>query len=140
MRNTERYREQHTEIMRLAGDLSKRLIPANLAVDGSEARAILADLSGKLFVHLAAEDNVLYPKLLKSPDPAARALAQRFAADMQPISKAFKAYAVRWGNARTIQADAQAFIKETREMLGAYGERVRREHAELYSLADSLPS
>ena len=62
-------------------------------------------------MHLAAEDNVLYPQMLKSTDAKARALAQRFVTEMHPISDAFK----------------------------VLGERVRREHEELYSLADSWP-
>jgi hypothetical protein len=91
-------------------------------------------------VHLAAEDNVLYPQLRKSADPKVRALAQRFVDEMQPISGAFKAYAVRWGSASTIQADAESFIRETKEILAALNARIRREHAELYSVADALAS
>ena len=137
---TERYRAQHAEILRLAGDLSKRLAADGLSADGSPARSILAELSGKLLVHLAAEDNVLYPQLRKSADPMVRALAQRFVDEMQPISGAFKAYAVRWGSARTIQSDAETFIRETKEILTALNARIRREHAELYSVADALAS
>lgn len=138
MSYTERYRAQHAEIMRLATELGRHLTPDALQRDASAPRAVLAELSGKLLVHLAAEDNVLYPRMLKSSDAKARALAQRFIDEMQPISKAFKDYAVRWGSARAIQSGAEAFIHETREILAALGERVRREHAELYALADKL--
>ncbi|HEX3845217.1 MAG TPA: hypothetical protein VHV80_12705 [Steroidobacteraceae bacterium] len=46
--------------------------------------------------------------------------------------------AVRWGNAKNIQADVEALIRETQEITTVLGERMRREHAQLYALADSL--
>ncbi|HEV2270463.1 MAG TPA: hemerythrin domain-containing protein [Steroidobacteraceae bacterium] len=138
MSNTERYRAQHAEIMRLATDLKRHLSPAALAADPGPARHILSELSGKLLMHLAAEDNVLYPQMLKSTDAKARALAQRFVAEMQPITDAFKQYAVRWANAKSIQAGAESFVRETNRIMTVLNERIRREHTELYSLADSL--
>jgi hypothetical protein len=125
--------------MRLASDLNRHLSPAALTTDPAPARHVLAELSGKLLMHLAAEDNVLYPRMLKSTEAKTRALAQRFVTEMHPISDAFKKYAVRWGTAKNIQADAESFVRETQEIIKVLGERVRREHDELYSLADSLP-
>ncbi|HEX3845612.1 MAG TPA: hemerythrin domain-containing protein [Steroidobacteraceae bacterium] len=120
--------------MRLATDLEQHLSPATLAADPAPARHILSELSGKLLMHLAAEDNVLYPKLLKSTDANARALAQRFVTEMHPITDAFKQYAGRRGNAKTIQGDPD----RTKEITNVLGERIRREHAELYRLADTM--
>lgn len=138
MNNTERYRAQHAEILRLATDLKRHLSPAALTADPIPVRHILYELSGKLLTHLAAEDNVLYPQMLKSADARVRTLAQRFVTEMHPISEAFKKYAVRWGNAKNIQADADSFVRETQEITTVLGERIRREQAELYLLADSV--
>lgn len=137
MSKTERYRTQHGEIMRLAGDLERELVSKTLAADAGKAREVLSQLTGKLLVHLAAEDNLLYPQLLKSSESATRSVAERFSAEMKPISESFKSYASRWASARTIQTDAEGFVKETRAICKALGERIRREHAELYPLADS---
>jgi len=136
--NTERYRAQHAEILRLASDLKRHLSPATLAADAGPARHILSELSGKLLMHLAAEDNVFYPQMLRSADTKTRALTRRFVAEMHPIADAFKQYAARWGNARTIQDNAESFVRETQRIIQVLGERIRREHVELYSLADSL--
>lgn len=138
MSNTERYRVQHAEIARLAGDLKRHLNPVELGGGADKARAVLAELGGKLFVHLAAEDKVLYPQLLKSADTKMQELARRFLAEMQPISAAFKSFSVRWGNTRAIQSNVEAFIAESRQILAALEQRIRREHEELYSLADKL--
>lgn len=137
MSHTERYRAQHAEIMRLATDLGRLMSVATLSHDAAGARATLSELSGKLLVHLAAEDNLLYPKLLQSPATATQTVARRFLSEMGPISKSFKEYAVRWGSARAIQADTQSFVTETKAVLDALSERIRREHAELYPLADA---
>jgi hypothetical protein len=136
--NTERYRAQHAEILQLATDLKRHLSPATLAADAGPARHILSELSGKVLMHLAAEDNVFYPQMLKSADAKTRALTRRFAAEMHPISDAFKRHAVRWGSARAIQANAEAFVRETQRIIQVLIERIRREHVELYSLADRL--
>ena len=138
MSNTERYRAQHAEILQLATDLKRHLYPATLAADAGPTRRILSELSGKLLTHLAAEDNVFYPQMLKSADAKTRALARRFVAEMHPISDAVKRHAVRWGSARTIQGNAEAFVRETQRIIQVLAERIRREHVELYSLADRL--
>jgi hypothetical protein len=136
--NTERYRAQHAEILRLATDLKRHLFPATLAADAGPARHILSELSDQVFLHVATEDDVFCPRMLRSEDAQTRALARRFVAEMHTITDAFKRYAGRWGNARTIQSNAEAFVRETQRIIQVLAERIRREHVELYSLADSL--
>lgn len=136
MSHTERYRGQHAEIMQPAAQLGRQLAPAALAADATPARKALSELSGKLIVHNAAEDKLLYPRLLQSTDTATRTVAQRFLAEMGPISQTFKDYAVRWGTAQAIQSDAQKFVSETQAILKSLVERIRHENAELYPLAD----
>lgn len=138
MSNTERYRRQHAEITRLAGELKRQLNPEALSDGATGVHSVLSELSGKLFVHLAAEDKVFYPQLLESTDPRMQALAERYIEEMRPISQAYKNYAVRWGSARAIESNAETFIRETREILAALDQRIRREHDELYALADQL--
>jgi hypothetical protein len=136
--NTESYRAQHAEILRLATDLKRHLSAVSLAADPDPARHILCELSGKLLTHLAAEDDAFYPQMLRAEDAKTRALTRRFVADMHSISDAFRRYAARWGSARAIQANAEAFVRETQRIIQVLAERIRREHVELYSLADSL--
>lgn len=138
MRRTIRYLEQHAQIMRLARDLERHLIPHELAKDASAARQVLSLLSGKLLVHLAVEDRLLYPEILHCADPAVRAVGQRFLEEMGPISQAFKSYSIRWGTQGAIQSEPAAFVAETKSILAAVEERIRREDRELYPLAEKL--
>jgi hypothetical protein len=136
MSQIDRYRQQHAEIMRLATELGKQLVPTKLALDAAGARKILSELSGKIIVHLAAEDTVLYPQLLKSKDSSTQALAKRFADEMGALAQTFKAYAVRWGVEKEIQSKPDAFANETRAIIKALSDRIRRENSELYPLAE----
>lgn len=136
MGHTDRYRQQHAEIMRLAVEIGKRLEPATLVNSAAEVRKLLSEMSGKIIVHLAAEDTVLYPLLQKSKDPSTKALAARFAAEMGPIAQAFQNYAVRWGMESEIRSKPDAFASETKAIVKALSERIRKENTELYPLAD----
>lgn len=132
------YMEQHAEIMQLAGELERLLEPESLGAAPAPAHQVLSKLSGKLSVHLAAEDRLLYPQLMNCTDPATQSMSKRFLEEMGPISKAFRAYAVRWGMQRTIQSEPDAFITETKAILAAVAKRIRRENRELYPLAEKL--
>ncbi|HEY3784105.1 MAG TPA: hemerythrin domain-containing protein [Steroidobacteraceae bacterium] len=138
MRGTIRYREQHAPIIRLARDLERHLIGDELAKDASAARQLLSLLSGKLFVHLAVEDRLLYPGILHCEDPAVRAASQRFLQEMGPISQAFKSDSIRWGTQGAIQSRPDAFVAETKQILAAVEERIRRENRALYPLFEKL--
>ena len=140
MTRTARYVEQHVQITRLAQELRRHLVQQTLAVDASAARQVLSLLSGKLSVHLAAEDRLLYPEVLHSPDPATRAVGQRFLEAMGPISQAFRRYSIRWGTQDAIRSNPEAFVSETKAMLTDIEGRIRREEAELYPLVEQLRS
>lgn len=124
--------------MSLANELGKHLFAAKLAKDAAQARKLLSELSGKLIVHLAAEDMLLYPQLLECKDPAARTLASRFIAEMGSIAQVFKNYVVRWNATTDIQSNPQAFVAETRAIIKALDERIHKENTQLYPLADKL--
>lgn len=136
MKATDRYRQQHAEIMTLAAELSRRLAPETVVTQSAEIRKLLSELSGKIIVHLAAEDTVLYPRLFSSKDNATQTLARRFADEMGPIAQTFRTYATRWGSEGAIRTKPNDFAKESQAIIKALGDRIRKENVELYPLAD----
>jgi hemerythrin-like domain-containing protein len=136
MAATDAYRKQHSELLALAAKLADALDPAKLGRDATPARLILSNLSGKLKVHLAMEDNSLYPRMLQDSDPAVSAMARRFADEMGGIAKAFGGYVERWPSANAIQLAPQQFIDETRKIFAALASRIERENNQLYPLLD----
>jgi len=136
MARTDRFREQHDELLSLAKQLKAQLNAAQLAQDGSTARTALAKLMGKLTLHLSAEDRVLYPELAGHRDPTVAAIAKRFASEMKDTAKAVTSYNQKWATPSSIKANPSDFIKETDQVLKVLADRIRRENTEFYAAAD----
>jgi hypothetical protein len=134
--NTQKYQEQHRELLAAAGSLSGLLVQSDLEKDGGPARMILGEMAGKLTVHLAMEDKVLYPTLLNSGRAEASALAQKYLEEMGGIKAAFAAYLAAWPSGAVIQKDAAGFIAQTKGILAALGKRIEAEEKHLYPAAE----
>jgi len=138
MARTDRFRIQHNELLALAGELQALLNPQSLAADGAAARNCLGKLMGKLTLHLSTEDKVLYPELASSKDASVANLARRYAEEMKGVTEKLAAYNQRWSTPSAIKAGAEAFVRETKQVLSLLADRMRRENQELYAMADRL--
>lgn len=118
-------------------ELSKLLDARALPDQASEARRLLSRLSGILRVHLAMEDQALYPRLAQHADEKLRTLASRYAEEMGSIQADFTDYLSRWPSRGAIAKDPEGFMKETRAVFTALRERIDREDEELYPLVDA---
>lgn len=134
--NTQKYQEQHKELLAMAGELNALLVQGTLEKEGGPARQILGELAGKLTVHLAMEDKVLYPTLLNSGRKEAADLAQRYLDEMGGIKQAFTAYLAAWPSGSAIQKDPAGFITQTKGIIAAVGKRIEAEEKHLYPAAE----
>jgi len=137
MRRTERYRQQHNEIVEQVRALEQLMNPTALSADATSARRLLSTLAGKLTVHLAAEDQVLYPEIKGNADPAVKKIAAEFERDMLPLSQAFKSYVGRWPTPTAISQDPATFVAETRSVCKALMDRIKRENSVFYEALDA---
>lgn len=135
--NTSKYKEQHKDLLAMAGSLQAMLNVQGLSQNADAARKCLGEIAGKLNVHLAMEDQVLYPALLKGASDTS-AMAQRFIDEMGGIKAAFGAYLAAWPGAGVIQKDPQGFISQTKGIIEALHKRIRAEENELYPLAERV--
>jgi len=138
MSATKMYRDQHDDMLSVASEISAQFDADKLSNDASEVRSLLSKLLGKLSIHLAMEDNTLYPKLLNNPDASVKSLAKRFQDEMGGIGKALDAYKGTWRNALEIQKDPNGFIQQTKGIFDALAKRINRENNELYKTVDQL--
>lgn len=138
MNPTDSFRQQHTDLLSIAGEIHKRLNVETLKKDASEVRSLLSKLAGKLSVHLAMEDNSLYPNLLKHQDASVRVIANGFIKEMGGIKDVLGGYTKKWATSTSIQNDAAAFIKDTKDLFTALAKRIEKENNDLYSLVDRL--
>lgn len=130
---TEKFRQQHEEILGIVGELNAKL---KAKADAQELRGVLSNLAGKLNFHLALEDKALYPRIMKA-DAKANAMATKFMEEMGNLGDTFTAYNSKW-QVTAIRKDPDGFAAETRKVFTALGKRIARENAELYPLADKL--
>jgi hypothetical protein len=88
-----------------------------------------------LIAHLMAEDWVLYPRLISSPEPNIADTARAFSEEMGGLAAAYRNYAGHW-TAGAIEADWPGYCAETRGIIDALTNRILRENRELYPLLD----
>lgn len=138
MPDTGIFREQHRRILIKARELSQLMVADKLAEDTMDARSALAEMAGLINVHLAMEDQGLYPILLENSDPKVRREAEAYIAEMGSIGEEFKNYMQTWVHSNTAQDDPHRFIKDTRDILDKLTNRMYREDNELYILVERL--
>ena len=137
MRKTETYRQHHQELRAIAARIDVLLDVESIAADPNAVAGVVRELFGKFTVHLAIEDNSLYPRAKALDDARLRQVASRFEAEMGGLSERFDAYRRTWPGPLAIARDPARFAAETRAVLDALKARVGREESELYDLIDA---
>jgi len=133
---TQAFRKQHTEILELVAQMSANLEVRVLTHDASAIRRLLSALAAKLTMHLAMEDNVLYPQILEHPSQDIQKLARAYTKEMGGITASFTQYVARWPSPETIQGKPAEFVKDTLNIFKALMKRIEKEDSELYPLID----
>lgn len=137
MRKTETYRLHHQELRAIAARIDALLDATAIAADPAQVAGVVRELFGKFSVHLAIEDNSLYPRAKAGDDARLRAVASRFETEMGGLRDRFDAYRRTWPGPLAIARDPARFASETRAVLDALKARVGREETELYDLIDA---
>lgn len=133
---TNSLRDQHGRIIELVKEMSIKVNTVEFRNDTAPTMDLLIRLSGILNIHLAMEDQGLYPDLLKHRDQRVSDLARSYMDEMGNILQRFQRFIARWGYEQVIAIEPERFEKETREVLAALQQRIRREDNELYPLIE----
>lgn len=126
-------RLQHEDIALTAGKLAMAVTNADVP---QGVGALRWQLARKLMAHLALEDRILYPSMLRLPDEQARAACARLHAETGTLAEQFTRYMALWSDDR-IAREWRPFYDETRRILAALSDRIDREERTLYPLAES---
>ena len=101
--------------------------------DNAEAIALdIVAMSALIKLHLAVEDQVLYPALQVDHQSDLARLARHYQSDMVPIAAAYDAFARRWNTSQRVREDAQGFRDDANLVLRKLHERMLREDREFY--------
>lgn len=138
MRPTDAYRKHHQELRDIAARIEQVLDVAAITRDPSVAAQAVRELFGKFSIHLALEDNSLYPRCLRDDDPRLRQVAQRFQSEMGDLGPRFESYKKSWPGPLAIARDPAAFVADTVAILNLLRARVAREESEFYDIVDQV--
>ena len=136
MSNLASLREEHAQLIaivrRLGAMIAKESPPPSI-----ELGILRRELTSTLIRHLKAEDWILYPRLLDSPDPVIAETALRFNKEMGGLAGAFMAYAEKWGS-MAIENDWPGYCRETAAIAEVLTQRITRENQDLYPHIEKL--
>lgn len=135
MANLTRLRDEHKLLEAISRRLSE-VLAQDLPPPPSELYMLRQELASALIRHLKAEDWVLYPRLLASPDKGISETARSFSDEMGGLATEFKTHSERWGSF-AIQEDWNGYRAETAIILETLARRVDRENRELYPLLEA---
>lgn len=134
--NIELLKGQHIHIWELIHEI-ETMVSAdkeNFGVTAFDLSLKIGQLSGALVLHLKAEDNYLYPELLKSESGEIRSLAEAFNNEMGSIAEEFMGYKRTYMLASKIKEQPGIFKQDTKRIFFALKNRLDKEDRKLYPL------
>ena len=138
MFDTGKYREQHKELQQLIRKIASAIKLEQIAKDASDTASLIAGLGAKVKVHLAMEDDYLYPRLLKQDDDDILETTQRYIDEINDINDTLNYYLGKWGSPSSIQGKPKEFILESQDIFKKMMNRFDREEQELYPIIEQI--
>lgn len=133
--NIDKFKHQHLDIL----DSIDRLRASShegVAEHADEIAAQIVAMSGVVRLHLAVENETLYPALAKGELRLAR-MSQAYQHDMGDIAAEYLAFAGRWNLASRLAKAPEQFRQEANRVLRNLYQRIRREDREFYPAIES---
>ncbi len=130
----EKLNMQHKEILNTLSQMSAAL---NTFVEKSDAIEIISQIQGLSTIleeHFLFEDDFLYPVLKKRPQEKVRDLAAQFSEELGDINSIFSKYKNDWTSPDIIIQLFPQFFSESKALLKAMQNRIKKEENELFPL------
>ena len=85
--NIDKFKHQHVDIMANISAL-RQLAQAGVAQNAANIASLIVSMSSTIKLHLAVEDQALYPALQRGNNPELTLLGAQYQKDMGPIAQA----------------------------------------------------
>lgn len=132
-----RYHNDHQKILDLINALRTHT-HAGVAENATSISMLIVEAASFIKLHLAAENNILYPQLSRSSNPALVAMGQRFQHEMHGLSESFAEFVQRWRVAAQLAEKPDIFRDDANTILKALFLRLQHENAELYPALEAI--
>ena len=131
-------RQQHDAAEQIAAAILSLVLGYRDEYDAIPIARLIGKLNALLRVHLAYEDTILYPTLIRSGDGQAAALAHQFASETGTLAPRFEEFVRRWSGPTVIAGMFDRFREEATELFAALAARIERENDLMYPLAERV--
>lgn len=131
---------QHEACLAIVQDIQAHSAHIADRLSAVEITFMLARLTGILRIHLALEDEILYPALRKSSNPRTAEIGERCWQEMGGLADTYLDFADAWKRADVLLADQARFRSESAAVFKALAERISHEHREVYPLVAQIES
>lgn len=133
--NIDKFKHQHLDILASIERL-RASSHAGVAEHADEIAAQIVAMSGVVRLHLAVENDTLYPALATGEARLAR-MGQAYQKEMGDIAAEYLAFAGRWNLASRLAKAPEQFRQEANRVLRKLHQRIRREDREFYPAIES---
>ncbi|CAN7546398.1 hemerythrin domain-containing protein [Duganella sp. LjRoot269] len=129
--NIDKFKHQHLDILGAIAAL-RPLVQTGIADHASDISQRIIAMSGIIKLHLAVEDNFLYPALEASGNHSLAHMSKRYRDEMNGIAGAYLAFASKWNTPRLLIEQPEVFRNEANQVLKTLYERMKKEDREFY--------
>ncbi|MBV8247874.1 MAG: hemerythrin domain-containing protein [Comamonas sp.] len=127
----DKLKQQHVDILRRITAL-RELTHAGVAGNAKAIAEGIIGMSAVIKLHLAVEDQALYPALQRGGNADLARLGRQYQDEMGPLAQAYDAFARRWNTAQRLHEDAEGFRADANNVLRRLHERMQHENREFY--------
>ena len=130
------YHQEHQELVKHVQEISGML--NDTAGNAKKILDTLIKMSASLKIHLAKEDNHLYPQFAKCGDAAVEKMASDFQKEMGSLKDTWTEFSGNWRTEAKIQENADEFKNTISAIFKALAARVEKEEKTLYPAFERL--
>ena len=133
--NIDKFKHQHEDILDAISSL-RSLVKNGIPSHATEIAQCIVAISGIIKLHLAVEDRILYPTLEDSDDRVLKQMGRQYRDEMQTISKAYIAFAVKWNTPSPLMEQPEQFRTEANAIFKLIYDRIKKEDRDFYPVIE----
>ncbi|MES2879118.1 MAG: hemerythrin domain-containing protein [Pseudomonadota bacterium] len=129
--NIDKFKHQHVDIIDCIAALRKAS-REGISENAAEIARLIISMSSIIKLHLAVEDQVLYPALRSGNNAVLARMGQKFQDEMGAIASAYMAFARRWNSAANVAHEPEGFRADANQVLKLLHDRMQKENTVFY--------
>jgi len=129
--NIDKLKKQHVDILGCIAAL-REASQAGIVKNAAQIAQLIISMSSIIKLHLAVEDQMLYPTLRNGNNATLAKMGKKFQDEMGSIASAYVTFAGRWNQAEKVSHDPEGFRLDANTVLKTVYERMQKENSVFY--------